>query len=188
MNQFTFGKWLTILCSYIVSVWTKTPYLVQILLLLMGLDILSGLIAAIGSKSLRSTIMYIGLIKKAAIFPLLALLHIIEAPLNLPFHFESIAATAFIVYEAMSIVENAAFAGVPIPSVIVDALVKAKVRTTSPDDIRREFSETTRFSSQKRSSEIVQTEGSAPDLKVEKVVTTLEETHIEPVGAAEKKS
>jgi toxin secretion/phage lysis holin len=187
VNQQSIWKWTSIGIIAATGAWAKVPYLIQILLLMMGLDIISGLIAAISTRSLNSSIMAKGLFKKLAIFPLLALLHLIEKPLNLPFEFESVAAMAYMVYESLSIIENCARAGVPIPAVIVSALAKAKVKTATQEEIAREFdgTETTAMSVTK-SSEIVKTPASEPDLKVEKKVTVLEETHVTPVKPEDK--
>lgn len=187
-NLYLVGKWMTILTTALAGEWVKVPYTVQILIMLMGLDILSGVIAAIGTKSLNSSIMAKGLFKKFAVFPLLALLHIIEKPLALPFEFESLAALAYIVYEAMSIVENCANAGVPIPAVIVSTLAKAKIRTATPQEVRREFAEENQSTmSISKSTEIIKTADSSPDLKVNKTVTVVEEKHITPMPPTQDK-
>lgn len=175
-------KWSMIFLAAIAGAWLKIPHAVQILILMMGLDILSGIIAAIATRTLNSSMMVRGLFKKLAVFPLLAMLHIVEKPLTLPFEFETLAAIAFIVYEAMSITENAALAGLPVPAVIVAALAKAKIQTATPDEIHRQFSgaEQTKMSVD-TSTQVVRTPDSSPDLKIEKKVTTLEETHVSPI-------
>lgn len=176
------AKWVTIFSFGIIGAWTHIPHSIQILLMLMGLDILSGLFAAGRTKSLNSSIMVKGLFQKLAVFPLLVMLHIIESPLKLSFELESVVACAFIIYEAMSITENAARAGVPIPLIVVNALVKAKISTATPEEIHRQFSTSDDSKlSVSKSSEIVKTPPSQPDLKVDKKVTILEETHVEPV-------
>jgi len=181
VNQNSVAKWIAVGSLAVTGAWVRIPYIVQILLMIMALDIISGICAAIASKQVNSSVMVRGLFKKLAVFPLLALLHIIEKPLNLPFEFESIAAIAFILYEAMSIVENCANAGVPIPAVIVTALAKAKIKTASPADIKREFEGDTSTVSIEEKTEIVKTPPSLPDLKVATKTTTIEEKHIEPI-------
>lgn len=182
MNHYAVGKWITITSLMVADWWIRVPYSVQILILLMGLDIVSGIFAAIRTKSLNSSIMVRGLVGKLAVFPLLALLHLIEKPLSLQFEFETVAAVAFIVYESMSIVENSARAGVPIPLVIVSVLAKAKIQTATEEDIKREFSEgnTTKVAVEKTHA-IIETDDSSPNLKVDKTVTTIEEQHVTPV-------
>ncbi|MDP9112450.1 MAG: phage holin family protein [Acidobacteriota bacterium] len=185
MAQQFIWKWSTIAAFATMGAWMRLPHAIQILLMLMGLDILTGLIAAGRSKTLNSSIMVKGLFQKLAVFPLLAMLHIVESPLKLAFEFETLAACAFILYEAMSITENAARAGVPIPTVIVNALVKAKIQTSSADDIKRQFGPSGPVDETKltvsNSTAIVKTPDSQPDLKVDKTATLLEETHIEPI-------
>ncbi len=182
MTQQFWGKWTAIVTLGFVGAWAHIPHTVQILLILMGLDVLSGLIAAGRTRSLNSSIMVRGLFQKLAVFPLLVMVHVVEAPLKLSFELESVVACAFILYEAMSITENAARAGVPIPKIVVDALVKAKIKTTSADEIHKQFStgDETKVSVGE-SSEIVKTPDSHPDLKVKKKITVLEETHVEEI-------
>jgi toxin secretion/phage lysis holin len=182
MNSSSAAKWIMIASIAVTGVWIRIPHTIQILLMLMGLDVVSGIIAAVVVKSVNSSVMVRGLFKKLAVFPLLGLLHIVEQPLSLPFEFESIAALAFIVYEAMSIIENCATAGLPIPAVIVSALARAKVRAATPEEIQREFGESneTKLSVSKE-TEIIKTPDSSPDMKVEKVVTVMEEKHVAPV-------
>lgn len=172
-NLYALSKWSLIAHVAIVGTWAKIPHTVQILIALMGIDILSGVISAAATKSLNSSIMVKGLFKKLAVFPLLALLHIVETPLALPFEFESMAALAFIAYEAMSIVENCATAGVPIPAVVVGALAKAKIKTASVEDIRREFSEET------VQVAVTKTNTTPAGVKVEKQETTTVSTKTE---------
>ena len=178
-------KWAIIGASGIGGLWIRTPHSIQILLMVMGLDVISGVFASVVHKSASSTSFVRGVFTKLAVFPLLALLHLCEEPLNLPFEFESIAAVAFIMYEAMSIVENCARAGVPIPAVIVTTLAKAKIKTISPDDIRKEFAGDSRTVSVQDKSEIVKTPDDVPDMMVTTKETLLVEKHVEPIPPGE---
>jgi toxin secretion/phage lysis holin len=182
MNQYTLGKWATVAGIAVAAQWVKVPYTVQLLLMLMGLDVISGVIAAISTRTLASSMMVRGLFKKLAVFPLLALLHLVEKPLNLSFEFEGLAAVAFILYEAMSIIENCAKAGVPIPSVIVSVLAKAKIPTATAEEIHQQFdgADSSKMTVEK-SSAVVKSENSSPDLHVDRTVTTIEENHVTPI-------
>lgn len=172
-DVYVLTKWWLIGNVALVGAWAKIPHTVQVLIALMALDILSGLIAAGKTRTLNSSVMVKGLYKKLAVFPLLALLHIVETPLALPFEFESMAALAFIAYEAMSIVENCATAGAPIPAVVVSALAKAKIKTSSPEEIRKEFSEET------VQVAVTKTNTTPAGVKVEKQETTTVSTKTE---------
>lgn len=174
-------KWIAIGSIAFGGAWAKIPYTIQALLLLMALDITSGLLAAIKQRAVNSSVMLRGLATKGAILVLLGVLHIIEKPLNIPFELESMAAIAFIVYEAMSITENCANAGVPIPLFVVKVLAKAKVKSATPEEIEREFAGDATKVTAESSSKILKTPDGLPDLKVDKKITTFEETHIEQV-------
>lgn len=182
MNQQVITKWGTIAVAAIAGTWMRIPHTIQILLWLMLWDIISGVFAAIVNHALNSSVMVAGLVKKLAAFPFLAMLHLVEKPLNLPFEFEMVAALGLIVYEAMSIIENSARAGLPIPQVIVSAFAKVKIQTATADEIQREFSTSDQTKvSVNQTSEIVKTPDSQPDLKVDKKITVLEEQHVTPV-------
>lgn len=133
-------KWIIIGGGSVAGVWAQIPAVMQTLVTLMALDILTGLIAGAATKELKSSTMWVGLLKKCSLFPLLWTLHIVEQPLHLPFELEQLAAMAYIVYEVMSIIENCAKSGVPIPSVVVSALAKAKIKTATAKEIEQEFS------------------------------------------------
>lgn len=180
-------KWITIASLGIAGAWLRLPNPIQILLWLMLFDIVSGLIAAVANWKLNSSVMLKGLCMKAVVFPVLATLHLVEAPLKLSFEFETVAAIFFIVMEGMSIIENAARAGLPIPTFIVKAFAKAKIQTSNRAEIEREFSggDYSKMSLIE-SSGIVKTPDSSPDLKVAKTVAILEEQHVTPVPPATK--
>ena len=178
---YAFAKWIIICAVAVVALWHRFPLAIQTLLTLMALDITSGILASIRMKTVNSNIMLRGLVTKLAVFPLLALLHVVEQPLSLPFDLELIGAMGFIVYESMSIIENCANAGVPIPFVIVSALAKAKIKTATPAEIRSEFRKADETTiSVKNLTEFIKTPDSQPDLRVEHKTTTIEESHVKP--------
>lgn len=183
-QNYVITKWWAMITTGMAGMWLHVPHVIQVLLVLMCLDFVSGVIAALANGRANSSVMVRGLFKKLAVFPLLALLHIVEQPLSLPFELESFAGIAFIMWEAMSIVENCANAGAPIPSAIVNALAKATVKIASPEEIHRQFgdSEQSRMSVRK-STDIIHTPAGEPDLKVDETITILEEKHIEPIDS-----
>lgn len=182
MNQQFFGKWITVAAVSAVGAWQHAPYTIQVLLMMMGLDILSGIFAAASQKKLNSSIMLKGLIKKCAVFPILGALHIVEKPLNISFQLEAVAALAFIVYEVMSIIENAALAGVPIPQVVVDALAKAKVPAATPEEIEEAFKvKREQHISEESTTGVIKTPPGLPDQKVDTKTTVIEEKVTAPI-------
>lgn len=99
--------------------------LVDVLLVLMCLDVVVGFCAAFITKSISSTICSRGMMKKVIIIMLVGMCAAIE-PFTSGIPLSKLAAMAFIVFECTSIVENAARAGVPIPSQITDSLALLK--------------------------------------------------------------
>lgn len=97
-------------------------------LALMAIDVIVGFIAAFKKKTLSSTISHIGMSKKAIQLLLIAVGRVLE-PYTSGMPVGSMTASVFCVTELVSILENAAIAGVPIPQPILDALQKFKLFT-----------------------------------------------------------
>lgn len=176
-------KWYTLSATAIGGMWMRIPHITQVLLIVMGFDILSGLCAAFYQKKLNSSVMLRGLVTKAGMFILIGLVHVIEEPLNLTlFSGQAGLSLALIIYEVMSILENLANSGVPIPTVLVAALAKVKIPTATGDQIRKEFAgEETSTMTVEKSSEIIKTPDSSPDLRVELTKTMIEQKSVAPV-------
>lgn len=95
----------------------------SVLLWVMGLDILSGVIAALAGKRLHSDVWLWGLLKKGMGLVLVALAY------QLGLLFDAPAVRMGVIYaligwEGLSIIENAAELNLPIPQVLRDALAK----------------------------------------------------------------
>lgn len=97
--------------------------LVGILLLMMAVDVVIGLLAAIATSTISSTISHKGMIRKAIMLLLVAVGCILE-PFSGGLPTSKLIAMAFIVTEFISIIENSARAGVPIPKPLYDILQK----------------------------------------------------------------
>lgn len=106
------------------ELFTKYPT-VGVLLGFMLLDIVTGLIAAFVMKKLCSTASFRGMMGKAQILAMVAASMLAELIIpNVPWG--TFMAMFFCVTEMISITENAANSGVPIPKQWVDALKKAR--------------------------------------------------------------
>ena len=117
----THGTLITII-SWMNSWMMKQP-LVGVLLFMMTLDVVSGLLLAFSSKKLCSTVSWRGMSRKVIMLLLVGVGSILEPFANeLPL--SKLIAMFYITTEAISILENAAKAGVPLPRPLVDALVK----------------------------------------------------------------
>ena len=93
----------------------------------MALDYVTGVICAAANKRLSSEIGFKGLIKKALIFALVAVAGVADKVI--PATNQAIRAAVILFYianEAISILENAAELGLPVPEKLKAVLIKTK--------------------------------------------------------------
>lgn len=125
---------LAVTTAVAVAFWASLGLAVQALLLLMGLDLLTGLLAARVEQALSSKVGWRGIVRKcltlaivaaAAIFtPILANVH----PTLGAVPVAAAVAVYFAIVEFLSVIENADRIGVPVPSWLRDALITAQGR------------------------------------------------------------
>lgn len=114
----------------LLSILQSTPA-IPILLVLMALDMITGLLAGFINKELSSSISFRGVIKKVSMLLVLGVAAAID-PLTPQVPEASGAALFFIGNEGLSVLENAAICGVPLPPIILESLAKhraAKARS-----------------------------------------------------------
>lgn len=116
------------------AAWGQIPQVIQALLLLMALDFVTGLLAGWITRRVSSSVGARGVAKKLAILLGVTMAYILDNQLGLPV--AEAAATAWCVTEGISILENLDRAGVPIPSVISDALATSNARKAKRVDPR----------------------------------------------------
>lgn len=111
-----------------------------VLVAFMAIDYLTGLLAAALGKSpktegggLSSAVGWLGLARKAATLLLVLVAHGLDVMLGAEY-VRTAAVIAFIVNEALSILENAGLLGVPLPEVIRKALEVLRGRE-NPEEI-----------------------------------------------------
>lgn len=93
----------------------------------MVLDYITGVIVAIINKKLSSEVGFKGLAKKFLILIFIALAHILDANvLNTYPVLQSAVMMFFIANEGISLIENAAALGLPIPGKLLDVLKQLK--------------------------------------------------------------
>jgi len=125
-------NWLTALKwagGVLASLWGKLHPLVQSLLVLMALDIASGLVAGYITRSLSSDVSWRGMAKKSLVLLLIAACEILQRTWNLGLPLASAVVGFYIVHEMISIVENTARAGLPMPRALTSALRKLRAET-----------------------------------------------------------
>ena len=99
----------------------------EVLLIFIVLDYLSGVAAAIKSKTLKSSVGYEGLIKKAVIFLIVILAAQLDRITGNPAGlFRTATAFFFMANEGLSILENVGELGVKLPGFIKNVLVKLR--------------------------------------------------------------
>lgn len=85
------------------------------------IDYISGVIAAIVNGRLNSAVGFKGIFKKVCIFLVVAVAHMIGQAVNMP-SIRSLVCGYYIANEGISILENAAKTGLPIPDRLRNAL------------------------------------------------------------------
>lgn len=104
------------------ALWLSLGVSVQILVLLIALDLVTGMVAAWAGKQLDSSTGWRGVSKKALTLAVVAMAAVVEPAVGLPL--AEFVAGFYAAVEALSIAENAAVAGVPVPSFLREALVQ----------------------------------------------------------------
>ncbi|MGM7719445.1 phage holin family protein [Metabacillus sp. Hm71] len=94
----------------------------DLLAVLMGLDIITGVIKAWKNKRLRSRTAWFGYVRKIGVFGAIIAANIIDVVLDLKGAVAYATVLFYIANEGLSVVENLAEIGVKVPSVILDKL------------------------------------------------------------------
>lgn len=111
-----------------------------VLLVMQALDVISGLMVAFKNKKLSSMDMREGLLKKVGIWIVLIVAHFIDLILfGGGLMTMTAVALAFIANEGMSITENLANVGVPIPAVITQYLKQIKTKSEETQEEQEEL-------------------------------------------------
>ena len=104
----------------------------QVLVLFVVLDYLTGLVAAWYSKSLNSKIGFKGICKKVLLFIPVAICYALDQVIGQEI-LRSLAIFFYIANEGLSITENLGLCGVPVPVPLLDALEQLKKKGESVD-------------------------------------------------------
>lgn len=115
--------------------------LMWFLMILMALDIITGLSKAIKNKTLWSRKSMFGFARKMMIFCIIVLANIIDQILGLNGGLLMITIFYYIANEGLSIVENCAEMGVLVPKEIAEKLqvIKSDKNSTAKQEIKEEF-------------------------------------------------
>jgi toxin secretion/phage lysis holin len=112
--------------AFVGFVWGAMHPLLQSLVILMGLDVVSGLLAGYVTQKISSDVSYRGMAKKGLVLVLIGAANVVTRHWSLGFELGAVVAGFYIVHEMVSITENAVRAGLPLPTQLVQALEKVK--------------------------------------------------------------
>ena len=113
----------SLLIHYIADLLNKFP-LIGILIILLGIDIVLGTLAALVAKKLSSSVSWRGMTRKGASILVIGMAAAVEPLSGLPL--AKLVSLFYIWTEAISIVEAAAALGVPLPPMLLTALIKLR--------------------------------------------------------------
>lgn len=124
--------WLKLAAALVGAFWGAFDAFVQALSIAMGIDIITGLMAAYVAKNISSEVSFRGITKKAMILMLVLLAYALQHYVGLqPFvvagrelSLGSAVALWYIVSESVSVMENMALAKVPLPPFLKEVLAK----------------------------------------------------------------
>lgn len=135
-NTWWVAKWVV---AGIIGTWSSIPAPVVTLLIFMGIDLLTGLIAAYAGQNIDSRVGRKGISRKLMTLILLYVIHLLETQAHFELGLEKVAAVAYTINEAISIIENCAHSGVPIPDQLVTTLQRFRKITFQKIDDTGKF-------------------------------------------------
>ena len=103
------------------------------LVTVMVLDIVSGLARAFVQKQVSSNVSWNGMVKKSLVFVIVALAARLDTIVGAGSLLKDATVTFFIVSEALSVLENTAAAGLPIPDFLRQALKQLNEKKAAPE-------------------------------------------------------
>ena len=113
-------------CTVFVFLFGGWDVAMQCVLIAIALDYISGLIKAYNTKTLSSKIGFKGLLKKIGVLCVIALSVVVDRITGESGAIRTLVIYYFVANEGLSILENLAIAGLPIPESIKKALQALK--------------------------------------------------------------
>jgi len=124
MNIFKIiGTAVRVVAASLAGLWAAMNPLVQALIVLMVLDIATGVLSGYVAKKLSSDVSLRGVTKKALILLVIGAAAVL-APHAGGIPLVEVVAGFYVCHEGLSILENLAEAGLPIPDALKNALAK----------------------------------------------------------------
>ena len=126
LNMDRVYNWLGALAGTAVGLMGGWDATMKVLTVCMALDYITGVLSAIKEKKLSSSVGFWGLLRKGVIFLVVMLAAQLDAALGQEAVCRTAAILFYIANEAVSMTENAAKLGVPVPGKILDVLEQLK--------------------------------------------------------------
>lgn len=126
LNMDRVYNWLGALAGTAVGLMGGWDAAMKVLTVCMALDYITGVLSAIKEKKLSSSVGFWGLLRKGVIFLVVMLAAQLDAALGQEAVCRTAAILFYIANEAVSMTENAAKLGVPVPGKILDVLEQLK--------------------------------------------------------------
>ena len=104
------------------------------LIAMMGIDFVTGIIKAIALKDLTSQKMFIGGARKIGMMLIVAVANLVDGILELNGVLRSVTIAYFIANEGISMLENWAMLGLPIPGRLRDVLKQLQDKSSKPKE------------------------------------------------------
>lgn len=114
---------LTFIATYILGGWNVA---LQSLLIMIVLDYITGLLKAIYTKKLNSTIGLKGILKKFGYLIIVGLSYLVDRIVGDTSAIRNIVIYFFVANEGISVLENCGKMGVPLPDILKDTLEQIK--------------------------------------------------------------
>ena len=123
----TFASVFTVLCTGATYLFGGWDVALAVLISFMAIDYLTGIVNAVADKNLSSQIGFKGLAKKLFVVLMLVVAVMLDRLINDgQWIFRTLVAYFYIANEGISILENIARLGVPIPQKVLDILAQIK--------------------------------------------------------------
>lgn len=117
------GAGLASICTFLFG---KPDIWLMTLLAFIAIDYVSGVMAAYVNNTLSSRVGFIGILKKTMYFFVVAVAHCVDVATGAGGVLQGIAVGVLISNEGISILENCAKCGIPIPERLIRALEQIK--------------------------------------------------------------
>lgn len=120
--KLTWDKLLAVIVAGSIFLFGEWNVAIQVLVIFMALDILTGMVRAFVQKELSSKESWRGVGKKSLVFVVIAVAHQLDRLTGTGATIRGAVVLFYCASEGLSIIENVAAAGLPLPEILKNAL------------------------------------------------------------------